>query len=216
MPNVDGLYIKSPVAQMQSNVGDVSALIAGAGNTTAPMSDNGVASKNFVGMWTKTAATSGDSRALYWRHYFEGAASGEVLRPWATVNAAGVAAGGTVNGIHSSLSVNASCSVSGAGNAIRATLDAATATRTLGGTCAALQLDSNIGANNTVPVSWSFLRVTDSGSVKLPYFLNLPAASNGTIFAAHTTQSMTHSIKCVDAAGTAFYIMCTNGATNRS
>lgn len=216
MPSTDGIYLKSRVGQYSDSTGVVTALIGGAGNTTAPMSDNGQVSKNFVSMLTKTTAASGDSRGLYWRHYFEGATGGEVLRPWATVNAAGVAAGGTVNGIHATLSVVAACSVSGAGNAIRATLDAATATRTLAGTCAALQVDSNIGANNTVPASWSFIRITDSGSVKLPYLLNIPAPANGTIFAAHTTQGMTHSIKFVTDGGVSYYLMCTNAATNRS
>jgi hypothetical protein len=53
------------------------------------------------------------------------------------------------------------------------TLEAAAASRTLGGTVSALQLDSNIGANNTVPDSWSFIRVTKSGSVDMPLFLDI-------------------------------------------
>lgn len=216
MHNTDNLVVEGPALGYQSATGSVAALLGGGGNSSAPMSDNGVASKNFVGMWTKTTATSGDSRGLYWRHYFYGATGGEAIRAWATVATTGVAAGGTVNGAHITMSVNTSSDVSGAGNAIRATLSAAAATRTLSGTCAALQLDSDIGANNTVPTSWSFIRVTDTNSVKIPYLLNIPAASNGTIFAAHTTQTMTHSIKIVDSAGTAYYIMCTNAATNRS
>ena len=42
------------------------------------------------------------------------------------------------------------------------------------------------------------------------------AAANGTIFAAHTTQVLTHSIRIRNAAGTAFYLMVTDAATNRS
>jgi len=45
--------------------------------------------------------------------------------------------------------------------------------------------------------------------------VEVPAASNGTVFATHTTQTMTHSIRIYDDAGTAYYIMCTNAATNR-
>lgn len=215
MGALNGLDIKFPLREYESAIGATSALLAGAGSASAPMADQGIANKNFIGMWTKTTAASGDNRAMYWRHYFNGAGGGEVIRAWATVATSNVATGGTVNGIHATMSVNTSSSVSGAGNAIRATVGAAAATRTLGGTCAALQLDSDIGTGNTVPASWSFVRVTDSGNVRLANLLDIPAPANGTMFAAHTTQTMTHSIKII-AAGTAYYIMCTNAATNRS
>lgn len=213
--NTNGINVSVPISQYQSAIGATAALLAGAGSSSAPMPDNGVADKNFVGMWTKTTATSGDNRAVYWRHYFSGAGGGEVIRAFATVATTNVATGGTVNGIHASLSVNASSSVSGAGNAIRATLGAASQTRTLGGTCAALQLDSDIGANNTVPSSWSFIRVTDSGSVRLSNLFTLPDPANGTILATHTDDPITHSIKCITANGTVLYLMATTTATHR-
>lgn len=202
-------------SQYGSAVGKSVALWGGVGLSGYPVADEGVAGKNWVGLFTKTTATSGDNRGIYWKHYFNGAGSGEVARLVATVATTSVATGGTVNAEHATLSVNASSDVSGAGNAIRATLEAAAATRTLGGTCAALQLDSNIATGNTVPASWSFIRVTDTGAVKLNYLLNIPAASNSTIFATHTTQAMSHSIRIVDAAGTPYYIMCASAATNR-
>jgi hypothetical protein len=77
-------------------------------------------------------------------------------------------------------------------------------------------VDSNIGANNTMPTIHGFLRFTNTGSVALSNLMVIPDASNGTIFAAHTTQTMTHSIKIISADGTAYYVMCTNAATNRS
>jgi len=215
MPGTNGLYFQDNLTQYQNGTGGTAALLAGMGISGAPVNIGAVASKNLVGMYTKTTAASGDNRALYWRHYFGAAGSGEVARIWANVAYNGVAAGGTVNGIHTTMSVDAACAVSGAGNAIRATLGAAAASRTLSGTCAALQLDSDIGAENTVPKSWSFIRVTDTNSVKLDYLLNIPAAGNSTIFATHTTQGMTHSIRIVDAAGTPYYIMCASAATNR-
>ena len=189
------------------------ALLQGKGKSGAPISS--AESKNFWGMWTQSTAT-GDNRGLYWRQYFKGTGGGEVIRAWANVNVSGAAAGATVNGIHTTLSVDASCSVSGAGNAIRATLSGAADTRTLGGTCAALQLDSDIGANNTVPKTWTFIRVTDSNSVKVNYLLNMPTIASGGILAAHTTDAITHSIRCVDANGTVFYLMATTTATNRT
>lgn len=63
----------------------------------------------------------------------------------------------------------------------------------------------------------ALLRFTDAevtaASARL---LELPNVTNGSIFAAHTTQTMTHSIRFKTAAGTDYYIMCTNAATNRS
>lgn len=46
--------------------------------------------------------------------------------------------------------------------------------------------------------------------------LTVPNAANGGVLAAHTTQTMTHSIRIESANGSVFYIMCTNVATNRS
>lgn len=164
----------------------------------------------------QTNATSGDSRGEYIRMKFAGAGAGEVSRIFANVSALNVATGGTVNGSHISLSIDTSSSVSGAGNALRATLGAASASRTLSGALAAIQADSDIGASNTLPTIHAFIRFTNSGSVALSNLFQVPAPSNGTMFAAHITQTMTHSLKIIDAAGTAYYIMCTNAATNRS
>lgn len=164
----------------------------------------------------ETAATTGDSRGEYARMRFTGAGSGEVIRAFAEVATTNVATGGTVNGAHISMSINTSSSVSGAGNALRATLGAAGASRTLSGALAAILADSDIGANNTLPTIHAFIRFTNSGSVALSNLLQIPTASNGTIFAAHVTQVMSHSIRIIDAAGTPYYIMCSNAATNRS
>jgi len=119
-----------------------------------------------------------------------------------------------VNGAHISLSVNSGGTVSGAGNALRATLGAAAGV-TPGGTCAVIQVDSDFAATSD-PGSTAFLRFTDTNSVRLANLLNIPNASNGTVFAAHTTQTLTHSIRVISADGTPYYIMCTNAATNRS
>lgn len=63
----------------------------------------------------------------------------------------------------------------------------------------------------------ALLKFTDSGvTASTARLLELPDVANGSIFAAHTTQTMTHSIRFKTAAGTDFYIMCTNAATNRS
>lgn len=191
------------------------ALLHGGGTSALPLT-TATADKNFMGYWVRSNATSGDARGLYVRLYLGGAGGGEAVRAYATAAASGVATGATINGLHASLSINASASVSGNGNAARFTLDAAADTRTLGGTLSAVQLDSNIAAGNTVPAGVAFLHVTDTGAVRIGSLLNMPNVSNGTIFAAHTTQVLTHSIKIVTADGTPYYIMCTDAATNRS
>lgn len=216
MPQMNDLEFTWLPGQKEPALTKTAALMGGMGLSGSPVSVGSVANKNLLGMFTKTTSASGDNRGLYWKHSFAGAGGGEVLRPVASVEATGVAAGGTVNGIHTTLSVATSSSVSGAGNAIRATLEAAAATRTLGGTCAAMQLDSNIGANNTLPAVWAFMRVTDSGSVKVGKLFNLPVAGNGLLVSTHTTDAMTHSVKCVLADGTVVYLMATTTASNRA
>lgn len=193
------------------------ALLAGGGTSATPCATS-TADKNFLGFWTKTTATSGDSRGLYLRTYFSGAGvSGEAARIFGTVDNVTAAVGGTVNGAHISLSITgASGAVSGQGFAARLTLGADAQTRTLNANVAVLNLDSDIATGNTVPADLAFARVTDTGAVRIGSLLKMPNISNGTIFAAHTTQVMSHSIKIVSDDGTAYYIMCTNSATNRS
>lgn len=161
------------------------------------------------------ARDTGDARAGYFRLYQKTAAgSGDALRAYHTVLASTAAA--NAHGLHASVSFNAGASVTGLACGMRATLDFVTNTASPNGTYCALQVDSNVGANITLPAaSSSFIRVADNGSVKIANLFQLPAASNGTILAAHTTESMTHSIKIL-GGGTAYYIMCTNDATHRS
>jgi len=191
------------------------AKIFGSGSATSPTPIN-TANSNGIGLWLKSSAATGDARAIYARMYLNGATGGEAIRAFATASTTNVATGGTMNGIHATASINAASSISGAANAGRFTLGAAAESRTLSGALSSIQLDSDIGAGNTLPTVHGFLRVTDSGSVRLSNLAVIPAAANGTMFAAHTTQAMTHSIRIVNAAGTAFYVMCTDAATNRS
>jgi hypothetical protein len=192
------------------------ALRWGIGDSTNYESTS-TANKNFVDLRTQTTATSGDCRGLYVRTKFGGAGSGEALRAYGDVTYAGAAAvGGTINGAHISLAVGASSTISGQASAIRCTLDYAAATRTTDANVSALLLDSNIGANNTVHAKNAFIRVTDVGSVALKKLFRLPTVASAGLLAAHTTDAITHSIRCVDDAGTVFYIMCTTTATNRT
>lgn len=205
---VDGGFQIGPVA--------TAALYAGGGTSSSPLA-TASANLNGLGFWFSSTATSGDSRGLYLRQYFSGAGvSGEAARIFGTVNGVTAATGGTVNGAHITLSVSgAAGAVSGAGNALRATLGLGADT-VAGGTLAGIQIDSDFDNGATVPGTAACIRVTNSNTKKWANFMVIPAASNGTIFAAHTTQTMTHSIKILNDAGTAYYLMVTDAATNRS
>lgn len=196
------------------SINPTAALWGGAGTATVPFAFS--QAKNMLGLWGKSSAASGSSRAIYARLYLHGAGDGEAVRAFATAKVANVATGGTMNGLHATGSIASGASISGAANAIRATLAADAASRTLSGTLSALQFDSDIGTGNTLPASHAFMRFTDSGAVRITNLMMIPNASNGTIFAAHTTQVMTHSIKIISANGTAYYLMATDAATNRS
>lgn len=193
------------------------ALAMGGGTSTTPMAMGTTAGKNLIGFWADTTATSGDTRLAYLRLYFSGAGvSGEVARIFGTVNNVTAATGGTVNGAHVSLSVTgASGAVSGAGNAARFTLGLGASTNA-GGTLSAIQLDSDFDNAATVPSTASCIRVTNSNTKLWANLMTIPAPVNGSIFAAHTTQTMTQSIRILGSNGTPYYIMCTDAATNRS
>lgn len=192
------------------------AQASGDGTSAAPI-DLGTDAVNAFAQYNKARHTSGDVRTMYLRTYFAGiGGSGETLRAFSTVDGVAVATGGTVNGAHISLSVQgAGGQVSGAGNALRATLGLGAATNP-GGTLSALQIDSDFATDATLPSAMCAMRVTNSGVGKWANLLEIPAAANGTMFAAHTTQTMTHSIRIKDAAGTSYYVMCCSAATNRS
>lgn len=166
--------------------------------------------------WVASAEhTSDDVRILYMTLDLRGTGgNGEALRPRTRVYGTSV---NSAHGQHCTLHIASGGAISGLGAGLRATLEAAAATRTLTGTLCALQVDSNIGANNTMPAAHSFIRFSNAGSVSLDNLLQLPSApANGSIFAAHVTDAMTHSIRVIDSAGTAYYLMATTTVTNRS
>lgn len=47
-------------------------------------------------------------------------------------------------------------------------------------------------------------------------FTVVPNVASGGVLAAHTTQTMTHSIRIKSADGTKYYLMATNVVTNRT
>lgn len=195
---------------------DADAEFFGTGSSSA-RTQLGTTAHNGLGLFFESKHATGDARGINLRLYFSKAGgSGEALRAYGIVNGVSAATGGTVNGAHITLGVTgAAGAISGAGNAIRATLSFG-ASVNAGGTCSALQLDSDFDNACTLDANICAIRLTDTNTKLWPNLLQIPAASNGTIFSAHTTQSMTHSIRIRDASGTAYYCMVTNAATNRS
>lgn len=169
------------------------------GTATVPIANT--ASGNLNQIYSRTTHTSGDFRGLYSRVNFAGAGAGETLRALSQVTAA-QGAGQTTNGAHISLSVNSGGSISGAANALRATLGVAAGV-TPGGTLAAIQVDSDFPSSVTLPGSAAFMRFTNSNTGTIGNLMNVPAA----LVTVKGSAALSHKIKIVDSAGTAYYLM---------
>ena len=172
----------------------------GSSNDPIALTSSGVLN----GSYATTSAASGDTRLSYNKLTFTSTGSGETLRTFSVVTGTGAAAAGTINGSHVSMEVQGG-TISGAANAIRATVGGTSAAP--GGTLAAIQLDSNFGAGVTLPAVTAFMRVTDSNTVKVGSLLNMPAPASNTIFRAKSAAAVTHVIKIVADNGTPYYIM---------
>ena len=160
--------------------------------------------QNINSFYGTTSAASGDTRLIYSRLAFTGAGAGETLRAFSVVTAA-QGSGQTTNGAHISMSVNSGGSISGAGNALRATLGVAAGV-TPGGTVAAIQADSDVGAAGVLPATAAWIRFTNSGAgTGLSNLFNLPAA----MVPAKSAAAVTHTIKII-VDGTPYYLMVSN------
>lgn len=156
--------------------------------------------QNINSAYATTSATSGDTRLAYDKLTFTSTGSGETLRAFSVVTGAGAAAGGTINGAHVSCEINGSGSISGAANALRATIGG-TGTA-IGGTIAALQVDTNFASGATVAGSASYIRFTESGTAKLTNLFNIPTGMVTATAAASTSKS----IKIIASDGTPYWI----------
>lgn len=174
------------------------------GTASAPIANT--ASGNLNQIYSRTTHTSGDMRGLYSRVNFAGAGAGETLRALSQVTAA-QGAGQTTNGAHVSLSVNTGGTISGAANALRATLGVAAGV-TPGGTLAAIQVDSDFPNTVTLPGSAAFMRFTNSNSGTMTNLMNVPAAMVATDVAA----AVSHTIRIVASDGTPYFLMVSDTA----
>jgi hypothetical protein len=161
---------------------------------------------NVSEFYATTSATTGDTRLSYNRLEFTSTGSGETIRALTRVTGANAATGGTINGAHISTSINTTGTISGAANAIRATLGGSAASP--GGTLAVLQLDTDYSVNATLPGTASFIRVTDSGANtgEVPLLMNIETAPAATI--APTATSVTTVAKAIKVmiGGTVYYV----------
>lgn len=149
--------------QFKNNTADSSpALIMGSGTAALPAT-TAVAGKNFLEFRTESTATSGDSRAMYLRHYLAGAgASGDALRAFATIEAAI----DTASGAHISTNFGASGSVSGLAAAARTTLHVPNSALAAAGTYTALQgeiYSDGSSADPSAVTELAALRLANSG-----------------------------------------------------
>ena len=173
------------------------------GTSTDPIV--GTTAGNISSFYGTASNTTGDVRLNYSRLTFTSTGSGETLRAFTRVTGANAATGGTINGAHISTSINTGGSISGAANAIRATLGG-TAT-TPGGTLAVLQLDTDYSSNVTLGAASSFIRISDSGSQtgEIQNFLNIESGPAATIVGTGTVGGTAKAIKIM-VAGVPHYI----------
>ena len=169
------------------------------GTSTAPVVQSSAG--NITQLYATASAASGGVRGYYSRVNFTGASGGETLRAFTTV-AAAQGSGQTTNGAHISMSVNSGGSISGAGNALRATLGVAAGV-TPGGTLAAIQVDSDFPNTVTLPGSASFLRFTNSNTGTITNLMNVPKA----MVVVKGGAALSHKIQIVADDGTPYYIM---------
>ena len=164
--------------------------------------------QNINSAFATTSATTGDTRLSYNKLTFTSTGSGETLRAFSVVTGTGAATAGTINGAHISLEVDgASATISGAANAIRATLGGTDATP--GGTLAVIQLDTNYTVNATLPATASFIRVTDSGANtgEIPLLMNIDTGPAATLFTAATSSSTLAGGIKIRIAGVNYFLL---------
>ena len=184
--------------------GPVSSLNGFIGGTaTSPITVT--TADNISESYATTSATTGDTRLSYNRLTFTSTGSGETFRALTRVTGANGATGGTINGAHISTSINTGGTISGAANAIRATIGAAVATP--GGTLAALQLDTDFASGTTLGAESAFVRVTDSGAGtgKMTRLMNI-GTGTGVFTAATSSSTLAGGIK-VRIAGADYFLV---------
>ena len=160
---------------------------------------------NISSSYGSTSATSGDTRLVYDKLTFTSTGSGETIRAFSVVTGTGGATAGTINGAHISMETQGG-TISGAANAIRATLGGSTVSP--GGTLAVIQLDTNFTADVSLPATASFLRVTDSGTNtgEVPLLMNIATGPAATCAPSATSVTTVAKVLKVMIGSTVYYV----------
>lgn len=185
----------------------------GTGTSTVPFPLGTSADQTVGRLYGAGTNTTGYARALDTRMYFGGVGGeGEAVRAYGIVNNVTAATGGTVNGIHASLSITgANGKVSGAGHAARNTLEIASAS-TPGGTIDVAQFDTFM--EGTVPATAAFQSFVNSGTNKLDLFMRMTnmsttmfaTAGSGATSCGVSTGAVASKVLKITVEGTAYYI----------
>lgn len=172
------------------------------GSATSPLAVT--TAQNVSSSYVTSSATTGDTRLMYDKLTFTSTGSGETARFFSVVTGASAATAGTINGAHISTEINTTGTISGAANAIRATLGGSATSP--GGTLAVLQLDTNFASGVTL-ANASFIRVTDSGvgTGKVGKLMTIDAGPAATVVATGTVGGTLKGLK-IDIGGTTYYI----------
>ena len=168
--------------------------------------------QNVNAAFVTTSATTGDTRLSYNKLTFTSTGSGETLRAFSVVTGASAATAGTINGAHISMEVDGTGTISGAGNALRATLGGTNLSQA--GTLAVLQADTNYTGSVVTPATSSFIRFTDSGTGtgKINNLFNVAAGPAATLLKTSSVGAAAAALKIV-ANGTTYYVMLATTAT---
>lgn len=175
------------------------------GTSTSPITVT--VAQNISSFYGSTSATTGDTRLNYSKLTFTSTGSGETIRAFSVVTGAGAAAAGTINGAHISTEINTTGTISGAANALRATLGG-TATAP-GGTLGVLQLDTNFASGVTL-ANASFIRVTDSGAGtgKVGNLLSIDSGPAATLVSSAGGMTPTNLKKiAINIGGVTYYLI---------
>lgn len=173
---------------------------------------------NFFPLYGKSTATSGDSRALYSRLYLAGAGgSGESVRAFTTISDVAAA---TAHGIHASLSLGTSGSITGLGAASRSTLqivNGAMSNGTYTGAMAEIYCDGSSSDPSGVTELSLFRGVFSGDGTGLAkadtkaalIAISGNAINSGKMIAAKSSAAVTHVARIL-VNGTPYYIMLSN------
>ncbi|MHB8084275.1 MAG: hypothetical protein ACYDHZ_00415 [Dehalococcoidia bacterium] len=209
--NNDGMYFHGSFILPQDNIG---TQLFVAGTLAAPIT-TAVASNKLVQIYATSTDTGDNNRLAYLYYNASGVGGGfETIRGKCIGTVAGlnaIRAGSFSAGVDTT----ATSQVTGLGAGVEAMFEAGAATRVMTGTITCLNAVSYIGAGNTVPVSHSFIRCSDSGSVGFTNLLDLSAftesSTSATVLCSTSTDdTSTHRIKIRGPGGVVMWLMATS------